>query len=75
MNARKLTEGMLLGLAAGAITAYLTDPEFGKKRRAALAGEARNFFATLKSIFKNTGFRTQKVAEDEEAELLKAATT
>jgi uncharacterized membrane protein len=44
MNAKKLTTGVLLGLGAGVATAYLTDPEVGKKRRAALAGEARKLF-------------------------------
>ena len=43
MNAKKFTTGMLLSLGAGVATAYLTDPEFGKKRRAALAREARKF--------------------------------
>lgn len=37
MNAKKLTTWILVGLGAGAATAYFVHPEHGRKRRAALA--------------------------------------
>ncbi len=40
MNGRKLTAAILFGLGAGAATAYLTNPQYGRKRRAELASGA-----------------------------------
>ena len=43
MNGKRLAVGMLLGLGAGTVAAYLGDPKFGKRRRAALARNTRKF--------------------------------
>jgi uncharacterized membrane protein/gas vesicle protein len=45
MDTKRLTKGMLIGLGAGAVTAYLTDPEFGRIRRAAFAKGAKRILA------------------------------
>ncbi len=42
MNGRKLTAAIAIGLGAGAVTAYLADPKHGRRRRSALAGNARH---------------------------------
>ena len=43
MDSKRVTQGMLLGLGAGTVAAYLTDPDFGKSRRTALARNAGKF--------------------------------
>ena len=45
MNNKRLIEGMLIGLGAGAVAAYFSDPELGRIRRAAFANGARRVLA------------------------------
>lgn len=74
MNARQLMKGMFLGLAAGVATAYLTDPEPGKKARRP-GPRSQEFFdqaaGEIRKPFANGSAR----ATTEEAELLKTAGT
>ena len=62
MNGKKLITGTLLGLGAGVATAYLLDPESGKKRCAALVREARKLLG-------NAMYETRKSIEDSQHRL------
>lgn len=65
MNGKKLITGTLLGLGAGVATAYLADPKYGKKRRAAMAREARR-------IVGSTLHETKKSLDDTQHRLMGA---
>ena len=45
MNNKRLIEGMLIGLGAGAVAAYFSDPELGQIRRTAFANGTRRVLA------------------------------
>jgi uncharacterized membrane protein len=45
MKAKRIAEGMFLGLCTGAVAGYFADPEFGEIRRAAFARGAKRILA------------------------------
>lgn len=73
MDTKNLTKWVLLGLGTGAAAAYFAHPEFGKRRRAAVAGGTKKFLDKALAAGRPK-MEEQERTSTEEAELLRTAT-